>query len=224
MYSQMFLFITWQMHMQPTEYTDSYLEGLRLRFPEFATVTKQELITALQANNNREQGSYEFFIKDALDAANQEVSLNYPDESLFSYLFEELPEEEASRIQQGIVHVVTWSGAWDLVLGAWTGPKSQDRATTIWHPTFVDDHTFIQTGKEPYFTRWDENKYVVTLSIKRTWAEDVYWRKMYTIAPQLIQVPDKWAMIMDGMLFKKDLNVAEFKENFAKCDKPDNQN
>jgi hypothetical protein len=202
----------------PSEaYTTDYLDSIRARFPELAQKTRPELISVLEAQKERKQGEYEFVWKDALDQIEGEALLDYPDDSLFTYLFEELPDIASDKITSWIAYVMQKNGTWDLVLWSRSGPRSQGRAETIWQAVFAEHYSFIQEGKEPHFKRWEDNKYVVILSVKKNWEQDVYWRMHYTLAPQLIQVPDKWAMIMDGMLFQKDLNVAEFKENFAKC-------
>lgn len=88
-------------------YTSDYIDSVKARFPEFSQITRQELIENLEVNKDRKPGEYEFLLKDALDSIGEEVLLNSSDESLFTYLFEELPQDESMRIQQGIMHVVT---------------------------------------------------------------------------------------------------------------------
>lgn len=83
----------------PSEaYTTDYLDSIRARFPELAQKTRPELISVLEAQKERKQGEYEFVWKDALDQIEGEALLDYPDDSLFTYLFEELPDIASDKI------------------------------------------------------------------------------------------------------------------------------
>lgn len=86
------------LHQEP--YTTDYLDSIKARFPEFAQKTRLELIENLEANKDRTPGEYEFVWKDALDQIEGEALLDYPDDSLFTYLFEELPHEQSEKIRE----------------------------------------------------------------------------------------------------------------------------
>ena len=81
-------------------YTSDYLDSIRARFPEFSQLTRQELIETLEANKDRKPGEYEFLLKDALDSIGEEVLLDYPDDSLFTYLLEELPPATSEELRK----------------------------------------------------------------------------------------------------------------------------
>lgn len=88
------------------QYTTDYLDSVRARFPELADASRQELVDMLESNQERKQGEYEFMIKDALDNIDEEAILNYPDESLFTYLFEELPPATSDTIRKLMTYVM----------------------------------------------------------------------------------------------------------------------
>lgn len=81
-------------------YTSDYLDSIKARFPEFSQLTRQELIETLKANKDRKPGEYEFMVKDALDKIDDQALLDYPDESLFTYLFEELPPATSEELRK----------------------------------------------------------------------------------------------------------------------------
>ncbi len=206
-------------------YTSDYLDSIKARFPEFSQLTRQELIENLEVNKDRKPGEYEFILKDALEAIDGEVLLNYPDESLFTYLFEELPQATSDMIRKLMTYVMKekWSG--DIVLWSWTAPRTTDFDTKIGWDVLADNYHFLSEGAEHFdISRWLQKQFLVVLRVAKSHEQDLYWRQHFKIKTELIEIPDQATFSPDWMLYKKDLNVAEFKESFVKCNKSNDQN
>lgn len=204
------------MNVAIPKYSPEYLDSVQERFPEFQNHTKSQLVTALDNNEHREPGVYEYQVESALHEIEQEVILD-GDDQLLGYLFGDMDQAHSEKIQNGINYVIQnwWRG--DLVLGSRMKERSQWRDTTVWAPAFPENFNFILSSKDQdYLKPGAENKILLILWVNQTGESDSLWRKKYKLAPKLVEIPAKTALVMKWMMFKKDLDAVRFQEHFEK--------
>gem|GEM_PF-5604360 len=93
------------MNVVNPKYSPEYLDSVQERFPEFQNHTKSQLVTALDNNEHREHGVYEYQVESALHEIEQEVILD-GDDQLLGYLFGAMDKTHSEKIQNGINYVI----------------------------------------------------------------------------------------------------------------------
>lgn len=195
-------------------YSNEYLDSIGERFPEYYDCSKQELLALLEHNSQRIPGIYEMDVHTAFSELEKTVILEATNEKLIEYIFGQ-KSAVTEKIQNGINYVVNKLGTWDLIIWSWSKTIQWWWETALWTPDFLENYRFVQTSPYGYLKKENDFKYLVVLSLAKNW-EDSLWRKKYTLSPKLIEMPKIWSMVIDWMVFKKDLSVEEFKENLGK--------
>lgn len=199
------------MNVVNPKYSPEYLDSVQERFPEFQNHTKSQLVTALDNNEHREHGVYEYQVESALHEIEQEVILD-GDDQLLGYLFGAMDKTHSEKIQNGINYVIQnwWRG--DLVLWSRLKESAQWRDVAVWDPAFPENFNFILSSKDQNVLKsWEQNKILLILWVNQTGESDSLWR-----APKLVEIPAKTALVMKWMMFKKDLDPNEFQKSFEK--------
>jgi hypothetical protein len=131
------------------------------------------------------------------------------------YIFGDISHEYADKIQSGINYVIQngWRG--DLVLGSRLKDNAKWRGSAVWAPAFSENFNFILSSKNSnYLKPWDKNKMLLVLWVNQTGQTDILWRKKYKLVPKLVEIPSISSMVMDWMMFQKDIDAIEFQKNF----------
>lgn len=200
--------------IEKQQYSHEYLDSIKKRFPEYSDCSEQELFVVLQKNSQRNAYIYEIAIDTAFAELEKTVILEAANEKLIEYIFGQ-KSAVTEKIQNGINYVVNKLGTWDLIIWSWSKAAQWWWETALWTPDFLENYRFVQTSPYGYLKKENNFKYLVVLSLAKNW-EDSLWRKKYTLLPKLIEMPKIWSMVIDWMVFKKDLSVEEFKENLGK--------
>ena len=205
------------MSVNKNNYSKEYLESVKSRFPDFSDTTDAQLVEVLDNNIKRIPGEYEQDMEKTFKEIEKDKILNYTDDKIFDYLFEELPQEFSAKIKSGMGYVINELWSWELVLWSWSEDSKWWWKQTVGAPDFLNTHNFVQSGKYEYFVPGDKDKFVVILWMNKNWKDDL-WRTKFDMSTQLWEIPKIWSMVMKGKIFKKELNLEEFKDSLEKCE------
>lgn len=201
------------MNVVNPKYSPEYLDSVQERFWELRNHTTPQLIDVLERNERRIPYEYEHQVDNALYEIEQEAILD-ADDRLLEYIFDDMSHGYSDKIQSGINYVIQNEGRGDLVIWSRLKDNAQWRGSAVWAPAFPENFNFILSSKNTnYLKSWDQTKILLVLCVNQTGQTDSLWRKKYKLSPKLVEIPSTSSMVMDWMMFQKEIDSIDFEKN-----------
>lgn len=200
--------------MENNNYSPEYLDGIREKFPEYATSTNEKLIDILDANSERIFGVYEYEVESAFKTLEDEVIIEDGDQNFL----DQIPQSILDRVNSGLLYIIEknkWR--WDLVLSVREEKNTEWWQSTVWSSISSDQISFVVDNKnKDYLSQSLHKKLVCILSVSPKNETDSLGRDVFILTPKLIEIPSKNTLLMQWMLFSKNLTANDFQNELHK--------